>query len=160
MAAGRSGRSDKPLIYYRDSSVTVTSDGIEVDGVLTPFDELTRVWHRRHSVSVRAVAGRGALGLSLLAPILTSAAAVLLALKLELSTATRVVIIAAAVLVGLGTALLIDPVLDRMDASFDRGVHQHEIWAERDGVEFRLLATRDAARFGRIYRALQRAVDA
>lgn len=159
MATGNGGRSQEPVIYYRDPTVRVTSHGIEVDGVLTPFHEVTRVWHRRHSVSARAVAGRGMLGLSLVAPILTSIAAMVITLRLDLSAATRFVIMVAAVLVGLGTALLLDPVLDRMDASFDRGVRQHEIWVERDGIEVCLLRTRDAARFGRIYRALQRAVD-
>lgn len=160
MAAGDGRRPYEPVIYYRDPSVCVTAYGVEVDGALTPFQELTRVWHRRHSLSARAMAGRGALGLSLLAPVITTIAAVVVAMQLELNTATRVVIIAAALLVGLGTALLLDPVLDRMDASFDRGLYLHEIWVERKGVEVRLLATRDAARFGRIYRALQRAVDA
>lgn len=159
MVAGDGGRPREPVIYYRDPSVQVTSYGIEIDGVLTPFDELTRVWHRRHSVSARAVATRGVLGLTLLAPILVSIAAIAITLRLDLSLATRVVIVVAAVLIGLGTALLLDPILDRMDASFDRGVHQHEIWAERGGVEICLLRTRDAARFGRIYRALQRAID-
>ena len=160
MAAGDDRRSQEPVIYYRDPSVQITSHGIEVDGELTPFEELSRVWHRRHSVSARAMAGRGVLSLSLLAPIMATIVAVVIALRLELATGTRVVIVAAAILVGLGTALLLDPVLDRMDASFDRGLHRHEIWVERLGTEVRLLETRDAARFGRIYRALQRAVDA
>ncbi len=158
MAAGDGRRSHEPVIYYRDPSVVVTSHGIEVDGDFTALDELTRVWHRRHSVSARAVAGRGALSLSLLAPIIAAIVAVVVTLRMDLSVGTRVVIVTAALLMGLGTALLLDPVLDRMDKSFDRGLHLHEIWVERAGVDVCLVKTRDAARFGRIYRALQRAV--
>src|SRR5690606_25094360 len=118
MAAGDGRRSHEPVIYYRDPSVVVTSHGIEVDGDFTALDELTRVWHRRHSVSARAVAGRGALSLSLLAPIIAAIVAVVVTLRMDLSVGTRVVIVTAALLMGLGTALLLDPVLDRMDKSF------------------------------------------
>jgi hypothetical protein len=147
-------------VYYRDRSVEVTSTGISVDDHVYPFDELTRIWHRRDAPSLGAVAGRGAWSMMLVLPVIAAAAGLVVALRLDVTTGTRVTIVTAAVLVGLGAALLLDPVLGKMDESFDRGVHLHEIWAERDGVPFRMLQTRDASRFGRIYRAVERALDA
>ena len=46
-----------------------------------------------------------------------------------------------------------------MDRSYARGSRQLEIWARWRGREVRLLSTRDALRFGQIYRALQRAME-
>lgn len=145
--------------YYRDESVEVTRAGVRVHGHLYRFDELSRIWYRRGERSWAAVAGRGAWGLTLISPLVAAGLALVLALNLDVSPGTRAVIVLGAVLLGLGVAVLIDPVLDRFDASFDRGVRVYEIWAERRGRHIRLLQTRDAARFGRIYRALQRAEE-
>ena len=68
--------------------------------------------------------------------------------------------IVAAILVGLSAGPLLDPILGKLDDSFDRGLHVHEIWVEWQGREILLLQTRDASRFGRIYRAVQRAAGA
>lgn len=146
-------------VYYRDRTVEVTSTGIRVHGHLYRFSELTRVWHRRARPSWQAVAGRGAWGLTLVAPLVAAGVALLVAVQLDVSLGVRAVIVLAAVLLGLGAALVLDPVLDKMDGSFDRGVRWYEIWAERDGREIRLLQTRDASHFGRVYRALQRAEE-
>lgn len=147
------------IVYYRDASVEVTSTAVRVDGYRYRLDELVRIWYRRDRRSWRAVAGRGAWGMTLLSPVVTAAVTLAVVMQLNVSAGTRAAMVVAAVLVGLGAALLLDPVLDKMDASFDRGVHLHEIWAERHGVEIRLLQTSDASRFGRIYRALQRAAE-
>jgi hypothetical protein len=146
-------------VYYRDQSVEVTSTGIRVDDRLFRFEELARVWHRRDHRSWSAVAGRGAWGMTLIAPVVAAALGLAVALQLDVTIGTRAAIVVAALLVGLGAALLLDPILGKLDESFDRGVHLHEIWAEHNGLEIRLLQTRDASRFGRIYRALQRAVN-
>lgn len=145
--------------YYRDESVEVTGAGVRVHGHLYRFEELTRIWHRRGERSWTAVAGRGAWGLTLVSPLVAAGLALLIALNLDVSFGTRAVIVFGAVLLGLAVALVLDPVLDKMDSSFDRGVRVYEIWAERQGRHIRLLQTRDAARFGRIYRALQRAEE-
>lgn len=147
------------IVFYRDESVEVTSTAVRVNGRRYRYEELTRLWHHRARRSWRAVAGRGAWGLTLFLPVVTSVATLLVALRMDISAGTRVVLVLAALLVGVGAALLLDPVLDKMDSSFDRGVWLHEIWAERDGVAICLLQTPDASRFGRIYRALQRAVE-
>jgi hypothetical protein len=146
-------------VYYRDRTVEVNSLGIRVHGHLYRFSELSRIWHRRARPSWGAVVGRGAWGLTLIAPLVAATAALLVALRLDVSPGTRAVIVLAAILVGLGAAVLLDLVLDKMDTSYDRGVHWYEIWAERDGRPFRLLRTRDASHFGRVYRALQRAEE-
>jgi len=49
--------------------------------------------------------------------------------------------------------------LERVDRSYDRGSRQLEIWGRTPGGDVLLLRTADAARFGRIYRALQRALE-
>lgn len=160
MAATNGRRPAQGVItYYRDRYVRVTSQAIQVDGEVVPFRELTRVWYRRDHPSLLVLARRGGLGLSLMAPAVIAVIGLIVAISLDASLSVRVLIGAASILVGLGTALVLDPILDQVDASFDRGLHQHEIWIERNGVKLCLLHTRDAARFGRIYRALERAVD-
>ena len=146
-------------VYYRDQSVEVTASGIRVDDQVYRFTELTRIWHRRQSPSLRAVAGRGAWSMMLVLPVIAATASLVVAVRLDVTTGTRVTIVMASILVALAAALLLDPVLGKMDESFDRGVHVHEIWAERNGAPIRMVQTRDALRFGRIYRALERALD-
>lgn len=147
------------IVYYRDASIEVTSTDVRVGEHRYRLEELARIWYRRDRRSWRAAAGRGAWGFTLLAPVITAVLTLLVTIQLDVTGGTRAVLVTAAVLVGLGAALLLDPVLDKMDSSFDRGLHLHEIWAERNGVEIRLLQTQDASRFGRIYRALQRAAE-
>jgi hypothetical protein len=52
-----------------------------------------------------------------------------------------------------------DLVLDRVDRSHDQGSRELEIWARTPRGDVLLLHTRDRARFGRVYRALQRALE-
>lgn len=159
----RSRRAGEPrrtsVTFYRDQSIHITSHAVQVDGQVIPFDELSRVWYHRDSPSWLVMAGRGALSLTLVAPVVAAVVAFIVALRLDVSGGTQLIIVVVAIMVGLGTALLLDPILDRLDASFDRGVYRHEIWVEHNGIEVRLLQTRDASRFGRIYRALQRAAE-
>lgn len=148
------------IVYYHDRSVQVTSEAIQVDGEVYRFEQLSRVWHRRDQRSWKAVAGRGVWGLTTLAPIAAAVFGLVVAFTVDLSLGARVVIIVAAILVGLSTGPVIDLIASRFDDSFDRGVYLYEIWVERNGVEIRVLQTRDASRFGRIYRAVQRAAGA
>jgi Family of unknown function (DUF6232) len=46
-----------------------------------------------------------------------------------------------------------------VDRSYDRGSRRLEIWGRVRGEDVLLLRTDNAQRFGRIYRALQRALD-
>lgn len=147
------------MIYYSDRSVKVSSAGIQVDGELYRFEELSRIWHRRDQRSWRAVAGRGFWGLTSISPLVAAVIGVVIAVQLDVPAGIRAVVVVAAILVGLAAGPLMDPILGKLDDSFDRGVYLHEIWVERNGEEVRLLQTRDASRFGRIYRAVQRAAE-
>jgi Family of unknown function (DUF6232) len=147
------------ITYYRDPSVRVTSDAIQVEGRAYPLRELVRVWHRRGARSWRAVAGRGALGLTMLVPVVLALIGVVVALSLHVSVTTTVVLVGVAVLVGLGAGPLADVVLEHVDRSYARGSHEYEIWADWRGTPVLLLHTRDALRFGQVYRALQRAIE-
>jgi hypothetical protein len=146
-------------IYYRDPTVQVTSESISVDGRSYPLAELARVWHRRGARSWRAVAGRGALGVVMLIPLGLAVIGVAIALTLRASTTTTVALVAGAILVGLGVGPVADFILEHMDRSYARGAHTHEIWAEWRGSPVLLLRTRDALTFGKVYRALQRAIE-
>lgn len=147
------------IVYYRDTSIEITSTSIRVGDRTHRLNELSRVWHRRDRRSLATLAGRGWFSLVLLTPPVLGVIGVGVALRLDVAGTTRLAIILAAILVGLAGVPLLDLILGKLDESFDRGTHTHEIWAERDGVEFRLLRTDDALRFGRVYRALQRAVE-
>jgi hypothetical protein len=148
------------ITYYHDRSVQVTSSAIQVDDQVYPFDELSRVWHRREKKPWRELAGRGFWGVTYLFPFLGAAIGITVAFVLDLPLGARATIVVAAILVGLSAGPLLDPILGRLDSSFDRGLYIHEIWVERLGVEILVLQTRDASRFGRIYRAVQRAAGA
>jgi hypothetical protein len=147
-------------ILYRDQAVQVTSDVIQVDGQAYPLAELTQVWHHRGGRSWRAVAGRGALGVAMLIPLALAAVGLGVALSLDLSSTMTIALVSAAVLVGLLVGPLTDVLLEHLDRSYSRGSRQVEIWAWWRGGPVLLLRTTDQLRFGKIYRALQRALEA
>lgn len=147
------------IIYYHDRSVQVTSEAIQIDDQQYPFDELERVWYVRDKPSWWELAGRGVWGLTYLLPFVGLIAGLLIAFWIDASLGAKATIVVASLLIGLSAGPLIDPILGKLDDSFDRGVHRHEIWVERLGMELRVFETRDASRFGRIYRAVQRAAE-
>jgi hypothetical protein len=147
------------LTYYRDATVTVTSEAVRVDDRVLPVRALDRVWHERGPRSWRVTARRGALGAALLAPLLAAAVGLLAAVRLHTSLTVSTAVAGVALLVGLAAGPLADLLLDRMDRSYDRGAHELRLWVQVDGRPTVLLRTPDALRFGRIYRALQRAVE-
>ena len=146
-------------VFYRDPTVQVTSDAVEVNGRRYPFTELTRVWHQRGSRSWREIAGRGAVGLALLVPLVFAAIGLVIAARVHISAGGRVALILGACLVGLLAAPLADVLLERVDRSYARGARTREIWATWRGSRVLLVRTEDALRFGQIYRALQRASE-
>jgi hypothetical protein len=81
------------------------------------------------------------------------------ALVIDASTTATIALVGGGVLIGLAAAPLADVLLERIDRSYDRGSRVREIWARTPAGELLLLSTPDAARFGRIYRALQRALE-
>jgi hypothetical protein len=145
--------------YYRDPQVTVTSDAVRVDGRAYGLAELARVWHRRGRRSWSSVAGRGALGVAMLGPIVFAVLGIVIAVQIDASTSTTIALVGGAILVGFGAGPLADILLEHMDRSYARGSRRLEIWAEVRGTAVLLLTTTDALRFGQIYRALQRALE-
>jgi hypothetical protein len=144
----------------RDSDVQVTLDTIRVAGRSYRLVELDRVWHQRGPRSWRTVARRGALGAILLGPLVAAAIALAIALNIETSFVNKLVLVVVAALLGLAVAPLMDLVLEHFDRSYARGAHTYQICAHWRGRPVVLVETDDALRFGQIYRALQRALEA
>ena len=145
--------------YYRDAEVLITSAGVRMGGRDLPVDEVLQVWHKRGRRSFGTIAGRGAIGIAMLAPIAVGALGIVIAFLIHASVSVTVALIGGGILVGFAAAPLADVLLEHVDRSYDRGSRPLEIWARVRGGEILLLRTRDAARFGRIYRALQRALE-
>ncbi|GAB2917345.1 hypothetical protein GCM10027280_00450 [Micromonospora polyrhachis] len=147
------------ITYYDDLGIQVTSDAIRVGGRSYPLRGLARVWHQRGRRSWRALAGRGAIGAALIGPIVAAVIGLVVALRIDASLAVTILLVGIACLVGLAAGPIADLLLEHLDRSYARGAHDLEIWAEFQGRPVLLVHTRDALRFGQIYRALQRAVE-
>ena len=145
--------------YYRDREVWITSAGVRMNGRDLRLGDLRRVWHKRGRRNWATIAGRGALGLAILVPVLVGALGIVVAVLLHASTATTIALAGGGVLTGLIAAPLADVLLEHVDRSYDRGSRVREIWGRTPAGDVLLLRTADAARFGRIYRALQRALE-
>ncbi|MDM4722855.1 DUF6232 family protein [Micromonospora sp. WMMA1363] len=148
------------VTYYDDTSVQVTSTAIWVDGRSFQLAEISTVWHHRGNRSWRVLVGRGAIGAALAGPLVAAALGVALALLLGRSPTVTIAIVGASVLVGLAVGPVADFLFEHLDRSYVQGSRQCEIWARWRGRPVRLVRTGDAVRFGRIYRAVQRAVEA
>ncbi|MER7420538.1 DUF6232 family protein [Micromonospora peucetia] len=148
------------ITYYDDKSVQVTSTAVRVDGRTFRLAEISMVWHQRGSRSWRVLVGRGAIGAALAGPLLAAALGIALAIWLDRSLTVTIAIVGASVLVGLAVGPVADLLFEHLDRSYTRGSRQLEIWARWRGQPVRLLCTRDALRFGQVYRAVQRAVEA
>lgn len=147
------------ITYYRDREVLVTSTGVRMGGRDYRLDDLDQVWHKRGRREWGKVAGRGALGLAMLIPLLVGAVGIGIAVLIHASTVTTIALVGGGLLIGLAAAPLADLLLDRVDRSYDRGSHSLEIWGRVGGREVLLLRDADRQRFGQIYRALQRALE-
>jgi hypothetical protein len=145
--------------FYRDRDVQVTSTAFRTDGRDYRLDDLAQVWHKRGARTWGAAAGRGALGLAILTPVVLGVLGIAIALVIHAPTATTIALIGGGVLVGLAAAPLADVLLERVDRSYDRGSRNLEIWGRVHGRDVLLLRTNNAQRFGQIYRALQRALE-
>ncbi|MBQ1045943.1 MULTISPECIES: DUF6232 family protein [unclassified Micromonospora] len=147
------------ITYYDDRSVQVTSTAVRVDGRSYPLAELTTVWHRRGDRSWRVLAGRGAIGAALAGPLVTAVLGIGLAVWLQRSAVVTIAIVGISVLIGLAVGPVADFLFEYLDRSYARGSREMEMWADWRGRPVRLLHTRDAMRFGQIYRAVQRAME-
>jgi hypothetical protein len=140
--------------------VRVTSAAVTVHGRVYPLAEISEIWHHHGSLSWRVLAGRGAVGAAMAGPLVAAAAGIALALRLGRSTTVTIAIIGASVLVGLAVGPVADLLFERLDRSYARGSREREVWIRWRGHPVRLLRTPDALRFGQIYRAVQRAMEA
>jgi hypothetical protein len=147
------------VTYYRDREVLVTSTGVRMSGRDYRLADLQQVWHKRGRRDWGKVAGRGALGLAMIVPIVVGALGILIALIIHASTVTTVALIGGGILIGLVAVPLADVLLEQVDKSYDRGSRRLEIWGRVRGGDVLLLQTNNRQRFGQIYRALQRALD-
>jgi len=147
------------ITYYRDPDVLVTSARVRMGGHEYRLGDFGQVWHRQGRRSWRAVAGRGALGVAMIVPILVGILGVLVALVIDASAGTTIALAGGGILIGLAAAPLADVLLEFVDRSYDKGSRRREIWARVRGADVLLLDTDNAQRFGQIYRALQRALD-
>lgn len=145
--------------YYRDPEVLITSSGVWMNGREFRLPELIQVWYTKGARSWGVIAWRGALGLAVLLPLLVGALAVLVALLMDVELWTTVAMVVGGLLVGLAVVPVADLMLEGVDRSYDRGTRTLEIWGRVRGGDVLLMRTNNAQRFGRIYRALQRALE-
>ncbi|MEU8236685.1 DUF6232 family protein [Actinoplanes missouriensis] len=145
--------------YYRDPEVLITSSGVHMNNQEFRLPELIRVWYTRGARDWGVIARRGALGLTMLLPLAAGVLAIGVALVIEASFATTLAFLVGGVLVGLAVVPVADLLLERVDRSYDRGSRSLEIWGRVPGGDVLLLRTDNAQRFGRVYRALQRALE-
>ncbi|WP_027644452.1 DUF6232 family protein [Salinispora oceanensis] len=148
------------VTHYDDKSIRITSTTVQVMDRTFPLAEISAAWHHRGSRSWRVLAGRGAIGAALAVPLVAAVAGIVLALWLSSSPTITIAIIGASVLVGLAAGPVADFLFEHLDRSYARGSRRLEIWIRWQGRPMLLLATADALRFGQIYRALQRAIEA
>ncbi|BAL92371.1 hypothetical protein AMIS_71510 [Actinoplanes missouriensis 431] len=145
--------------YYRDPEVLITSSGVHMNNQDFRLPELIRVWYTRGARDWGVIARRGALGLTMLLPLAAGVLAIGVALVIEATFATTLAFLVGGVLVGLAVVPVADLLLERVDRSYDRGSRSLEIWGRVPGGDVLLLRTDNAQRFGRVYRALQRALE-
>src|SRR3954469_14124476 len=98
--------------YYRDRAVWIGPDGIRMNGHDYSPDDLRQVWHRRGRRSWGTIAGRGALGLAILIPLLIGALGIAVSFLLDASTSVTVGLAGGGVLIGLAALPLADYLLE------------------------------------------------
>jgi hypothetical protein len=150
--------------YYRDAGIHLTSSAIWVDERRYPLDQIEGVWRRGRGlpggrligqltilIGVGSLAvlsfGLGARG-HLSGGMLT---------RLFTSTGGLVVVGVVGLVVSVLAVLAIEAVLHGLESARRFGREQ-ELWVRVRGVDTLLLSTSDSVRFGKIYRALVRAL--
>lgn len=147
------------ITYYDHGPVTVTSELIRVGGQAYRLSELDRIWHERGRRSWSVLFGRSALLAAVIGPLVAAALGIMVAVRLDASTTVTIAIVGFSILLGLSVAPAADLLLEYVDRSYARGAHPLELWVRWRGRPLRLLQSRDALEFGKIYRAVQRAAE-
>jgi uncharacterized protein DUF6232 len=149
--------------YYRDDAVYIGSAELLVDDRAYRLDDLELVWHRRGPRGAHGAAIIMARILLVVAVLGGIVAAGLAMRRVDLSGYDRGVLVGGAVVLVLlaGTVglFVIEGVLTLIERSYERASFEHQIWARRHDEDVLLFANRDKLRFGKVYRALQRAIE-
>ena len=150
------------VVYYRDEAVQITSTELTVGDRRYTLDRLEYVWHRRTRRFSRGgyvlVTRIGAVTLA----VGLLAVALVTLFTTDFGPYTWYVLSAAAFIATVLAAAAgfgVDPLLELLDRSHERGHGVHEIWARVGGKNVLIFSTMDALRFGKVYRALQRAIE-
>lgn len=152
--------------YYRDDAVRVTQTAVEIGAHTIPISELRFVWHQRGRPTLLTTTrrlARVALIAVLTAPVIVGAVLLTNLLAPGYGILTQIAIAVILIAVGVLLLFLLAPLLEfplmALERSYDRGTEVKEIWVRWRNRDLMILRTADAARFGRIYRALQRAIE-
>jgi hypothetical protein len=149
--------------FYRDNAVYVGSAEFQVEDQAYRLEDLELVWHRRGprgAAGVALIVGRFALILAVLA-IIAGVGVGMRGLDIAGYDGTTVLVgaVVGVVLAGTVGLFLVEGVITLIERSYEKGGAEHQIWARHLNSDILLFATRDKLRFGKIYRALQRAIE-
>jgi len=149
--------------FYRDRAVYIGSTELHVDDRAYRLGDLEMVWHSRGR---RGVAGVGLILARILAVLVVLGAiagAGVAVRDMEFSQYGPGMKLAGAIVgvILLGTIGLfaVEGVITLIERSYEKGGAEHQIWARFHGDDVLLYATRDKLVFGKVYRALQRAIE-
>jgi len=149
--------------FYRDRAVYIGSTELHVDDRAYRLGDLEQVWHsrgRRGVAGVALILVRILLVLVVLGAIAGAGVAVR---DMDMSTYDPGMKLAGAIVgvILLGTIglFVVEGLITLIERSYERGGAQHQIWARFYGEDVLLFATRDKLKFGKVYRALQRAIE-
>jgi hypothetical protein len=149
--------------YYRDRAIQVDADALVVGDQVYRLNDLDLVWHRRGPRGAKGAA-TVLVRMLLVVAVLAAIAAVALALRrVDFSKYDTVVVLGGAI-VGVVLAatvglFIVEGAITLIERSHDRSGSEYQIWAHHHGADLILFATRDRLIFGKVYRALQRAIE-
>jgi hypothetical protein len=149
--------------FYSDHGVHVGSTELQVDDRAYRLDDLELVWHRRGPRGAQGMAIILARVFLVLAVVGAIAAAGVAMRSVDFAGYDRTTVLAGAVLgvVVAGTVglFVVEGVITLIERSYERGAAEHQIWARHLNTDVLLFATHDKLKFGKVYRALQRAIE-
>jgi hypothetical protein len=149
--------------FYHDNAVYIGSAEFQVEDQAYRLADLELVWHRRGP--------RGAPGVALIAgrflrifAVLGGIAAAGVAMRgVDIagydSTTVLMGAVVGVVLAATVGLFVVEGVITLIERSYEKGGAEHQIWARHLNADVLLFSTRDKLRFGKIYRALQRAIE-